>query len=151
MLTPTSKTGPQSLFVREVPAAEPEVAAAHFAARLAVETDPADLKIDLERGAEGIVVIDVRADPASWDECRIPGAVRLPYRSIDEDTTRDLPRDATLVVYCWGPGCNAAQKGAYRLASLGFRVKELIGGIEYWLRQDFPVEGRSGRDAALYT
>ena len=31
-------------------------------------------------------------------------------------------------------GCNSAQKGAARLAGLGVQVKEMLGGIEYWLR-----------------
>lgn len=151
VLTPESRKAPGFSFVREVVAAEPEAARAYYATKLAVETDPADLNIDLRRGAEGIVVVDARANPESWEECRIPGALRLPYRTINEQTTADLPRDAVLVVYCWGPACNAASKASLRLATLGFRVKELIGGIEYWIREGFEVEGTLGRDAPLYT
>jgi hypothetical protein len=29
-------------------------------------------------------------------------------------------------------GCNAATKGAYKLARLGFRAKELFGGLDWW-------------------
>src|SRR5207245_11627846 len=47
----------------------------------------------------------------------------------------------SVVVYCWGPACNAATKAAVRLAALGFRVKEMIGGIEYWDREGYGVEG----------
>ena len=46
-----------------------------------------------------------------------------------------------MVTYCCGPGCNSSTKAALRLASLGFRVKELIGGLEYWLREGGQVEG----------
>jgi rhodanese-related sulfurtransferase len=151
VLTPAAKSKPHFSFVREVPAADPAAAADFFRTRLSLETDPADLNVDLQRAATGIVVVDARANPDSWEECRIPGALRLPYRSIDETSTRDLPRDAVVVVYCWGPACNAASKAAFRLASLGFRVKELIGGIEYWIREGFEVEGTLGRDAPLYT
>jgi rhodanese-related sulfurtransferase len=44
-------------------------------------------------------------------------------------------------VYCWGPGCNGATKAAMQLSALGFPVKEMIGGMEYWAeRERYPVE-----------
>lgn len=136
-------------FVNEHPPAEPEAARVHFQARLSVETDPADVHLDLERCPERIHVIDVRPEEA-YAACQVPGAIHLPYRAIDGEATADLDPDRTLVVYCWGPGCNAAQKGAARLAALGFRVKEMIGGLEYWRREGYPVEGTAGDDAPLY-
>lgn len=150
-LTDAARRTPRFSFVLEIPAAAPEDAERFFARKLSVETDPADVHIDVTRGAPDLVVIDARANPESWEQCRIPGAVRLPYRSIDEATTADLPRDATLVVYCWGPACNAGAKACVKLAALGFRVKEMIGGIEYWIREGYDVEGTLGRDAPLYT
>src|SRR5215467_13756182 len=57
------------------------------------------------------------------------------------ETDRALP-DGLLVTYCWGPSCNAATKGAMLLATHGRQVKELIGGIEYWIREGHPTEGR---------
>jgi hypothetical protein len=30
------------------------------------------------------------------------------------------------------------------LARLGYRVKEMLGGIEYWIREGFPVETAEG-------
>jgi rhodanese-related sulfurtransferase len=54
---------------------------------------------------------------------------------------RALP-GGLLVTYCWGPSCNAATKGAMLLATHGRQVKELIGGIEYWIREGHPTEGR---------
>jgi rhodanese-related sulfurtransferase len=136
-------------FVNEYPAAEPDLARSHFLARLSVETDPADVQLDLERAPGRIHVVDVRS-AAAYGECRVPGAINLPYRSIDDQSTAALERNRTLVVYCWGPGCNAAQKGAARLAALGFRVKEMIGGLEYWRREGHAVEGSAGAAAPLY-
>jgi rhodanese-related sulfurtransferase len=89
---------------------------------------------------KGFVVLDVRSRQ-HYDERHVAGAASLPYRSIDEASTADLPRDGVVVVYCWGPGCNAATKAAVRFARLGFRVKEMIGGLEYWVREGHPVEG----------
>jgi rhodanese-related sulfurtransferase len=60
-----------------------------------------------------------------------------------------LPKEKVIVVYCWGVACNAATKAAMRLSALGFRVKEMIGGIEYWRREGGPVEGTLGEDAPL--
>jgi hypothetical protein len=45
-----------------------------------------------------------------------------------------------VVTYCWGPGCNGATRAALEFARLGFRVKEMIGGYEYWVREGFPVQ-----------
>jgi rhodanese-related sulfurtransferase len=121
----------------EHPALAPVAAAAHFAQRLATETDPDDLHTDLGRGAE-IVVLDARA-PDAYRRGHLPGARSLPHRLVDAESTARLPRDALLVVYCAGPGCNAATKAAAKLSALGFAVKELIGGIEYWERSGYEV------------
>jgi rhodanese-related sulfurtransferase len=107
------------------------------------------LRLDLERAPDRIQVVDARSAEA-YGECHVPGAINLPHRSIDARSTAALERDRTLVVYCWGPGCNAAQKAAARLAALGFRVKEMIGGLEYWRREGHAVEGSEGAAAPLF-
>jgi rhodanese-related sulfurtransferase len=66
--------------------------------------------------------------------------MNLPAREIDELTTADLDRDALYVVYCWNASCHASTKTANRLESLGFKVKELHGGLETWRKQGFPTE-----------
>jgi rhodanese-related sulfurtransferase len=53
----------------------------------------------------------------------------------------EYPLETVFVVYCWGPGCNGADKAAARLSALGRPVKIMIGGIEYWEeREQNPVE-----------
>ena len=55
-------------------------------------------------------------------------------------------RDAEIVVYCWGPGCNGSTRAALTLTTLGHtRVRELIGGFEYWAREGLLTIGTSGR------
>jgi rhodanese-related sulfurtransferase len=49
-----------------------------------------------------------------------------------------------VVVYCWSPGCNAGDKGALEFAKLGYDVKLMIGGFEYWAREGYPVEDADG-------
>ncbi len=51
-------------------------AAAFFAAKLAHETDPADLAAARAAGT-GPVVVDVRSQQA-WDQGHLPAAVHLP-------------------------------------------------------------------------
>lgn len=114
--------------------APPAAAVAHFAARLSVETDVADVADDLKAGRPGLVLVDVR-DREAWDKGHVPGAVHVPWREIAARAPGLVPRDALVVTYCWGPSCNGATKGALEFARLGYRVKEMIGGYEYWVRE----------------
>jgi rhodanese-related sulfurtransferase len=125
-------------FVLETPAASPEEALRHFALRLAVETDASDVLTDLQRGKGGFVVVDARSAAAHAD-MHVPGALSLPYRSIDAEAVAAL-RDRVAVVYCWNQACNAGAKAAARLAALGIPVKDLLGGLEAWVHEGNPVE-----------
>ncbi len=133
-------SGPTFTSVAEVAAARPEVARQHFETKLAFETDPADVEADMRKGAARFTLVDTRAKESYEDE-HIPGAINLPVRHINAEAARRLDKDALYVTYCWGPGCNGSTKGAARLATLGFHVKEMIGGIEYWKREGYPTEG----------
>ena len=138
---------PRFSFVLNTPAAEPEAARRHFAAKLEFETDVADLMYDLAKGNTNFTIVDTRS-PKSFALCHIPGAINLP--KINAETTATLPKDKTCVVYCWGLACNGSTKGAMTLNELGFRAKELIGGIEYWRKEGGAVEGTLGSDAPMY-
>jgi rhodanese-related sulfurtransferase len=130
--------------VTRVPAADRREAAAHFAARLRYETDVSDVYADLTAGVPGLVVVDSRGDEA-WRQGHLPGAVHLPTVDIARLAARRVPADATVVVtYCWGPGCNGATRAAYELASLGYPVKEMIGGYQYWVEEGLPVQTPAG-------
>ena len=126
--------------VTAFPFANAEDAARHFEARLSYETDCADVWKAMEEDAVDFLIVDCRA-AANYAKAHIPGAVSLPWREISEERIQELPK-LPIVTYCWGPSCNAATKGAFRLARLGRNVKEMIGGIEYWLREGHPTEGR---------
>ena len=54
------------------------------------------------------------------------------------------------MLYCWGPACNGASKAAARLAAQGYRVKEMLGGIEYWRKEGGALEGTLREAAPLY-
>jgi rhodanese-related sulfurtransferase len=126
-------------FVLDPPAAPPDDARRHFLAKLSVECDAWDVFEDRKRGRGDFIVVDARTAPA-YADMHLPGALLLPSRDVDESSVAPL-RGKVVVVYAWGSGCNAATKAAARLAALGIRVKEMIGGIESWLRNGYPVEG----------
>ena len=92
------------------------------------------------RKGEKVVVIDARSSE-SFQKEHIPGAVNLPHRIMNPESTRHLDRTALYVIYCDGIGCNASTKGALNMAKLGFRVKELIGGLDWWKRDGYKTEG----------
>ena len=121
----------------------PAKAAAHFAARLAYETDVSDVHSALESGAPGFVLLDSRSREA-WGQGHVPGAVHLPGREIAARAATELDPAVPVVTYCWGPGCNGATRAALALARLGFRVREMIGGFEYWAREGLAVETADG-------
>jgi rhodanese-related sulfurtransferase len=113
-----------------------------YAAKLSYETDPSDVNA-AQRAGENIVIIDVRSDEA-WAQGRVAGAVHMHYSAIADRAPVEIPADADVVVYCWSPGCNAGAKGALEFARLGYRVREMIGGFEYWVREGYPVEDADG-------
>lgn len=133
--------------VLDTPAAEPQEARLHFLSKLAFETDVADLMYDLAKGNTSFTVVDTRS-PKSFEQCHIPGAINLP--KINAESVAQLSKDKVYVVYCWGPACNGSTKGAMKLNDLGFRAKELIGGIEYWRKEGGAVEGSLRDDAPMY-
>jgi rhodanese-related sulfurtransferase len=132
--------------VLRVPAAAPDTAAAYFAASLAFHADVSDVAAALAAGGDpGFVVVDSRSTQ-SWDQGHVPGAVHLPTAVIPRFAAELLDRDVPVVVYCWGPGCNGATRAALALATLGFQVKEMLGGMEYWIREGFGYETADGSE-----
>lgn len=118
-------------------------ATTHFAAKLRFETDPSDVKSAMDAG-ERFVLVDSRAE-AAWRQGRIDGAIHLPTAEIAERATTLIPADMPVVVYCWGPGCNGSTRAALAFSLLGYEVRELIGGFEYWAREGLPVVNDAGR------
>jgi len=107
-----------------------------FAARLAHETDPADVWAAMREAGPagpGFTLVDARSRE-SYERAHLPGAVSI----------HDPLPDGPLVTYCWSPGCNGATKAAARLHDEGREVREMIGGFEYWVREGLPVEGNAG-------
>lgn len=111
-----------------------------YEAKLAYETDAWDLSEALKAGAD-IVVVDARSR-AAYETEHIPAALNIPHRSMTPESTARLDATKIYVTYCDGIGCNASTKGALKLAGLGFQVKELLGGLDWWKRDGYATAGR---------
>ncbi|MEV4539947.1 rhodanese-like domain-containing protein [Asanoa sp. NPDC049518] len=111
-----------------------------FAAKLAFQTDVSDVHA-AEEGS--FTLVDTR-DLAAFRQAHIPQAIHLPRRMIPMRADKLLDKATPVVVYCWGPGCDGATKAAHELARRGYDVKEMIGGIEYWIREGFEVLTEDG-------
>ena len=113
-----------------------------YETKLRYETDSWDLFEALQR-SENLIVVDARS-PEAYAKEHIPTAINIPHRSMSKETTSHLDKAARYVTYCDGIGCNASSKGALKLAQLGFSVKELLGGLDWWKRDGYATEGEEG-------
>jgi rhodanese-related sulfurtransferase len=129
---------PVSTRVTAVAAAESARAAKHFESFLEFETDCWDVHEAMSGGSPDFILLDVRSQDL-FRKGHVPGAVNLPHARISEETLADFPADRLFVVYCAGPHCNGAHRGAIRLAHLGRPVKVMIGGITGWVDEQFEL------------
>lgn len=111
----------------------------HYENKLAFEMDPSDLFNALNNG-EKVVVLDARK-AFGFEAEHIPTAINIPHREMTEESTKHLDKEAIYVIYCDGIGCNASTKGALNMSRLGFKVKELMGGIEWWKFDGYATVG----------
>jgi len=111
----------------------------YFQNKLDYEMDPFDLFTAMDKG-DDVIPLDTRKS-AAYEMEHIPGAISLPHREIDEKSTGRLDKTKTYACYCKGVGCNASTRGALKLSKLGFKVKELDGGIVCWKSDGYPTEG----------
>ena len=111
----------------------------YYQKKLQYEIDSWDLNKALSEN-ENIIVIDTRSEEAYAKE-HIATAINIPHKSITASNTSELDKAALYVTYCDGIGCNGSTKGALNMTKLGFSVKELLGGIAWWIRDGHETEG----------
>ncbi|GAA4502215.1 rhodanese-like domain-containing protein [Gluconacetobacter tumulicola] len=121
-----------------VPPASSAEAVAHFSALFAFETDCWDVHEALAREAD-FVLLDVRS-PDLFVRGHVGGAINMPHGRITASGMAAWPAETVFVVYCAGPHCNGAARGALRLARLGRPVKIMAGGVTGWLDEGFALE-----------
>jgi len=60
---------------------------------------------------------------------------------MNEINTNNLDKSYLYVTYCDGIGCNGSTKGALNMLKLNFNVKELLGGLDWWIRDGYETHG----------
>ena len=122
---------------------------AHYQNKLAYEMDSWDVFAALQAG-EQLVVVDGRGSSA-YEKEHIPGSINIPHKEMCVYTTESLDKTKTYVCYCDGIGCNASTKAALKLLTLGFNVRELMGGLDWWKRDGYATAGAEGRPGTELT
>lgn len=113
-----------------------------FKAKLQCELGPVELKRLID-AKDSILVVDVR-DRDSYAQEHIPGAINIPQHEVPKRFS-EIPKDKTIVCYCWSPTCYMAAKACLDLAEHDYRVLELHGGIKSWKDADYPLQRVSGK------
>jgi rhodanese-related sulfurtransferase len=94
-------------------------------------------------GADGSLFIDART-PEEFAAGHVAGATNLPLEVIFGDmdaATRDIPKDATLIVYCSDIACGKSKELAESLKAAGFtKVVTMPEGMEGWLAAGYKTE-----------
>jgi rhodanese-related sulfurtransferase len=89
-----------------------------------------------------VVFLDAR-EIEEFEVSHIPGAVFVGYDDFDLKSVADIPKDATVIVYC-SVGYRSEKIGE-QLLRAGFRnVKNLYGGIFHWVNTGRPVVNAKG-------
>ncbi len=123
---------------RQEQTASPQKLAQYFKAKLDAEVGPHNVKRLLEEADHQVVLLDVRSK-AGYAQGHLPGAINIPCEELPA-RMQELPKRAQIVTYCWNVTCLLCTTAAFTLASHGYRVKELLGGIEAWEKAGFATE-----------
>ncbi|MCX7784529.1 MAG: rhodanese-like domain-containing protein [Meiothermus sp.] len=89
-----------------------------------------------EKAKAGALILDVRT-PLERKEARIPGSQAIALDRLAEEWEK-LPRHKEIICQCRS-GSRSASAARF-LASKGFKVYNLVGGIEAWKRHKLPVK-----------
>ena len=132
------KAAPQHPFQDSAKAVE------YFENELNFTTNPYGTKKVVEGEIKDVTIVDVR-DAKEFAKGHIPGAINIPFdkhQSFEGPETEfpGLRKDGFNYVYCYELLCNLAQKAAKKFASLGYPVKEIVGGFEEWKEHKYPIE-----------
>lgn len=122
-------------------------AAQYFEDELNFKTNPHFINKVIKDKLPNITIVDVRSAD-DFAKGHIPGAINLPdekynYFNGSETEFPGLRKDGFNLVYCYTKTCNLAQKAAKKFASLGYPVKEIVGGYELWAEGKNPIEKTS--------
>jgi rhodanese-related sulfurtransferase len=90
----------------------------------------------------------VEALPAEeYAEEHLPGAINIPLKQLDAESTAGLDKGAPVIVYCWDYLCDMSPRAAARLDSLGFEHVYDYGPSKVdYLARGLPSEGEKAEE-----
>ncbi len=111
----------------------------YFQSRVEATFSPMEY-VSASKNAPGdYILIDVRNAPAHIIKVKIHGSLEIPLNELGSRLS-ELPKNKTIVVYCWDVWCNMASHAAIILLKNGYKVKELAGGIAAWQSMNLPTQ-----------
>lgn len=115
-----------------------KTAAEFFEEKLAYESTPTGVRQIIDKKDKNYILVDVR-DPDTYKKGHVPGAINI-YSPDLERGLKKLPKNKTIIFYCYNITCFAAPKAALFAAKKGYTVMEMFGGFEEYKNRGHPVE-----------
>ena len=109
-----------------------------FEEKLKYEIDPYTVRHIVDEKDAKFAIVDVR-DPDSYKAGHVPGAINISGRELPKHIKK-LPKNKTLILYCYHVTCFAAPRVALELAKRGYKVMEMFGGFDEYKKNGHPVE-----------
>ncbi|OIQ62581.1 putative adenylyltransferase/sulfurtransferase MoeZ [Moorella thermoacetica] len=103
---------------------------------ISIKSRKQNLKKLVDAGDPNIYILDIR-DAKDFAAGHIPGAHNIPFKEVGRNLDK-LPRDKTIIVYCYTGQTGGQTTAALNIA--GFKARSLNGGINNgWLKAGYPV------------
>jgi rhodanese-related sulfurtransferase len=98
--------------------------------------------VDVRRlAASGAQLVEVLPEGA-YEREHLPGAVNVPFTSLDAGSVAGLDPAAPTVVYCYDHECDLSARAAHRFEALGFTdVYDYVASKAAWMACGLPIEG----------
>lgn len=110
----------------------------YFKARLEANISPMEYVKEANENPEKYLLVDVRVGPSHIRNEKIQSSVEMPLDEFIERIS-ELPKNKSIIVYCWDVWCTLASKAAIILLENGYDAKELYGGLESWKTLNLPI------------
>jgi membrane protein DedA with SNARE-associated domain/rhodanese-related sulfurtransferase len=96
-----------------------------------------------QEAGENPIILDLRSQlELDQDPAVIRGAIHLAVEDV-EFRHHEIPRDRDIILYCSCPNEVTSARVALKLHRWGIlRVRPLLGGIDAWRKQNYPIEPR---------
>lgn len=100
----------------------------------------------------GTVFVDSRGCP-DYAKSHVRGAVCFPPDDVEQRFPAVeplIPWESRVILYCFGPECDMAEKVGEFLARMGYRNLVIMSsGFSAWVKGKYPVDGKTDRDTAI--